>query len=115
MIVLPNITESLRTIRNAFTNGELQMCRPATTSKCTYQGPCAVGVLMQPAERIKADEKGCNIFSLVESKEVQTDNIAIMGQLQHKHDYAVTCHHYAYLNAVAAFDIYLTELEERYT
>jgi hypothetical protein len=99
-----NLFADLPKIREAFDNKTLQLFHMKPTDKCRYDGPCAVGVCMDPDPRAWIPNN--RITRLINQFyiKVPEDQVSDWANLQLLHD----------LGNIPNFANFLTELEAKY-
>ena len=100
-----DIRQVLPLARAAFDAGQLEIQNDAAT-RCTYAGPCAIGVALTPEQRIQCDDGSNNatgIIHLLQHKIIiaPEDQHAAFVELQDAHD----------SGDLAAFELTLQGLE----
>jgi hypothetical protein len=112
-----NMKDALPLIRAAFDAKELQMFTAKPGSKCLYEGPCAVGILLDEDTRKDFDAvrgvQGTSVETLYRTRRIKfpARELADWTRLQQAHDSVVIN---TGLDGVATFSHVLYQLEEKY-
>lgn len=88
MIDLTNTAAIYARAREAYANKELQAQNPGNPlGKCSYHGPCAIGVYLTPEQRNEVEPKGYSftISNLLHDNMVRGEEGPLMS-LQNAHD-----------------------------